>query len=132
MFRIDVPRAYALLDLDTEPLFFSPELEIAIRLRGRKEWYTADQGVPSMRLRRAGKSRVGIWLPHGTKVDDIEGIRLRAIGDPGGWVNVVHVGPLTMLDDEFRAVHKNIHWKRKKALKTDGKTVSLFFNGNQN
>lgn len=123
--RVDDPRRYALVDVNTEPLFLGPGLEIAIKLRGGEKWYTADMGIESMLQKLPGWMRVGVWLPEGASMEDIEAVRLRALGAQGGRLNILSVGPLVLLGKDFTPAIREIPWKKKRSLSAGGNPVLI-------
>lgn len=120
--RVDDPRRYALVNFDTDAPF-QVGLEVALKLRGREAWLTADQGVEGMMEKLTGPVRVGIWTPRGTKIDDVEAVRFRAVGAAGGFFTLLSVGKLVLLDENFRPVEKAIPWKGKKRVAVGGSPV---------
>ncbi len=114
--KIDDPRLYALVDIEADVPPGGPGIEISLKTAGGGEWRSASQGVDEMRFKGSGKARLGILLPEGCGLKDIEAVRLAAVGVPGSRATVISLGPITFLDVDFRPLQKEIIWKKKRAL----------------
>ncbi|HOY62494.1 MAG: hypothetical protein BWY28_02368 [bacterium ADurb.Bin236] len=114
--KIDDPRLYALVDIEADVPPGGPGIEISLKAAGGGEWRSASQGVDEMRFKGAGKARLGVLMPEGCSPEDIEAVRLEAVGVPGSRATILSLGPITFLDADFRPSHKEIIWKKKRAL----------------
>ncbi len=114
--KIDDPRLYALVDIEADVPPGGPGIEVSLKAAGGGEWRSASQGVDEMRFKGAGKARLGVLMPEGCGPEDIEAVRLEAVGVPGSRATILSLGPITFLDADFRPSHKEIIWKKKRAL----------------
>jgi hypothetical protein len=123
--RTDDPRRYALLDMNIEQLLMGPRVEVALKLRGRDTWYTSDMGQERMAENVVGWVRVGVWLPNGTAIGDVESIRLSALDEKGGKLYIRSAGPLILLGEDFKPNDKPVPWNGKQLLSAEGKPVVI-------
>ncbi len=114
--KIDDPRLYALVDIELDLPPGGPAVEVSLKTAGDGEWRSASQGVDEMRFKGSGKARLGILMTEGCGPEDVEGVRLEAIGVPGSRATVVSLGPITILDADFKPAKKEIPWKKKLPL----------------
>lgn len=123
MNRIDDLRNYALVDLDTDS--FGALIGVSLKLRGKNKWYDADEGIEKLRLNRPGVARVAVRLPVGTAPGDIEALKLAASGRKNDRVTIKSVGPVTVLDKDFKPTQIAVDWKKKRALTVGGEPLLI-------
>jgi hypothetical protein len=114
--KIDDPRLYALMDIEVDLPLGGPGIEVSLKTTRGGEWRSASQGVEDMRFKGSGKARLGVLIPEGSGPDDIEAVKLEAIGVSGSRATILSLGPITFLNADFMPVKKEIPWKRKQAI----------------
>jgi hypothetical protein len=135
--KVADPREYAIVqacgDLKDATLAFDLGIDTGA---GKTAWHPSDSGDPRFRIARSGCFRSAVRLPAGTKLAQLQSIRVRGYTRPArsgeaplplgtGQVMLRMVNPIVMLDQEFAPVSSRWSWQGTLQLSGESAPVTI-------